>query len=149
MQQGLTGAVNSLSLCTHSQSHPVRDLDTQGYCAVQSGCSIHHTLELLSEELGWGKELFYCFYKGEIKLVQRTEMTYPISCQILYFPQSFFSSVCCGKRNTSQVHIWHPSEFSGVHASLLCSTRNKSPVLRPLGFQQVVFANLDYKHRAG
>lgn len=73
MQQDLTGAVNSLSLSSHT-ANPTqqRDLDTQGYCAVKSDCSIHHTLKPLCEELGWGKELFYCFYKKEITLVQRT-----------------------------------------------------------------------------
>lgn len=73
MQQDLTGAVNSLSLSSHT-ANPTqqRDLDTQGYCAVKSDCSIHHTLKPLREELGRGKELFYCFYKKEITLVQRT-----------------------------------------------------------------------------
>lgn len=72
MQQDLTGAVNSLSLCTHSQSHPAERSLYPGLLCSRVWLQHHHTLEPLSEELGWGKELFYCLYKGEITLVQRT-----------------------------------------------------------------------------
>lgn len=72
MQQDLTGAVNSLSLCTHSQSHPGGRSSYPGLlCSTVWLQHPPHT-RTIKWRIGLGKELFYCLYQGQITLVERT-----------------------------------------------------------------------------
>lgn len=98
MHQDLTGAVNSLSLCSHT-ANPTqqRDLDTQGYCAVKSDCSIHHTLKPPREELGWGKELLYCFIKKRLHRYKELKWHITLAVKYRVFHSNFSLQSAVGK----------------------------------------------------